>query len=273
MTSTSPVHASRTAQLRPTVSPQHGVYVVLLLSFGLGVAAAHTVNGATLLALIAAFCGFQAEHPLMRQLKQRQSWQPRFLVWSGIYGGGALAAAAALYWQQGAGFSPLLGIYGAAVAALGVDAIAVYRRGQRSIANELVTFAAVCLSAPLAYVASTGTLPLPLLGLWALCTLTFSSTIFTVKLRKPQRDEPAARPLWRVGIYHGLALLLLGSLYGLGLLSGLLALAFGPVLLKLALIGGRLAAYRNAPMGQVAALETSCSLLFAAIAAAALLTR
>lgn len=78
----------------PTVSPEHGAYVVLTVSFLTGAAAAQQWTWATTLALLCAFCGFQAEHPLMLQIKQRRSWKPRFLLWAGVYGGIAMAIAA-----------------------------------------------------------------------------------------------------------------------------------------------------------------------------------
>jgi len=59
------------AWYRPTLSPEHGVYVVLLVSFLTGAAAAQNWTLATTLALVCAFCGFQAEHPLVLQIKQR----------------------------------------------------------------------------------------------------------------------------------------------------------------------------------------------------------
>ena len=45
------------ALYRPTVSPEHGVYVMLLVSFLTGAAAAHHWTWATTLALLCAFCG------------------------------------------------------------------------------------------------------------------------------------------------------------------------------------------------------------------------
>lgn len=70
---------------RPTLSPEHGVYVVLLVSFLLGAAVAQNWTLATTLALVCAFCGFQAEHPMVLQIKQRRSLKPRFLIWGGVY--------------------------------------------------------------------------------------------------------------------------------------------------------------------------------------------
>jgi len=64
----------------PTFSPEHGVYVVLCVSFLTGAAAAQDWTWATTLALICAFCGFQAEHPWILQIKQRKSLKVRFVV-------------------------------------------------------------------------------------------------------------------------------------------------------------------------------------------------
>lgn len=66
------------AWYRPTISHEHGVYVMLLVAFLTGAAAAQNWTISTTLALICAFCGFQAEHPLVLQIKQRKSWKPRF---------------------------------------------------------------------------------------------------------------------------------------------------------------------------------------------------
>ena len=257
---------------RPTISPEHGVYMVLLISFVVGAAAAQHWTWATSLALLCALCGFQAEHPLMLQVKQRSSWKLRFLVWGGVYGGLAVLSAGWLYWQQGLGWSPLLGVYGAALVALGVDVIAVYHRGQKSIVNELITFAAVCLAAPLGYIATTGTLTPMVWGLWILCCLYFSGTIFTLKLRKPPKGEAASAPLRRAGVYHALATLLLASLYGLGLLPLIPALAFGVALGKFLGIYLGLDWFRTTRIGPVAMIETMTALLFGVIVTVALLS-
>jgi len=71
---------------RPTVSPEHGVYVMLFVSFLTGAAAAQHWTWTTTLAIVCAFAGFQAEHPLILQIKQRRSWKPRFLLWGSLYG-------------------------------------------------------------------------------------------------------------------------------------------------------------------------------------------
>lgn len=250
------------AWYRPTVSPEHGVYVVLLVSFLTGAAAAQEWTWATTLALICAFLGFQAEHPLVLQIKQRRSFKPRFVIWASLYGGIALGIALWLYLH-----SPvLLWIYGGAIAALVVDVVSVWHREHKSVANELITFAAVCLSAPLIYGATTGTISLTVIGLWALNTLYFGSTIFSVKLRKPKTSS-----LLPGMVYHAIAASIIATLYWFNLLPPIAALAGGIALLKFGFVVWRHDWYRTAKIQWVAMLETISAFSFLIIVALSVL--
>jgi hypothetical protein len=248
------------------VSPEHGVYVMLLVSFLTGAAAAHHWTWITSLALICAFCGFQAEHPLVLQIKQRRSFKPRFLVWGGLYSGVAIAIALYLYWLQDNLLSPLLWIYLGAIAAFLIDAISVFHREQKSVWNELITFFAVCLSAPFAYGVTTGTVSTSVLGLWLLNSLFFSSAIFTVKFRKDKSH--AVTPSL---IYHAIAALLVIGLWAIGWLLPFTAIAFNVALLKLGIILWQKDWYCTTKIQFVAMLETGTALLFLVIAALSLL--
>lgn len=264
---------NRQAWYRPLFSPEHGVYVVLFVSFLTGTAAAQQWNWSTTLALICAFCGFQAEHPLVLQLKQRPNLKPRFLIWGGFYGGIALAIALylALTGSPHTQFV-LFGIYLGAIAALITDGISVWMRSQKSIPNELITFAAVCLCAPFAYTVTTGEFSAVALGLWAMNTLFFSGTIFTVKLRKFPKDEKSlAEKTIRAWIYHAILPLLATGLYGFGLVSPLTVSAMGVVLFKFGLIVWQQDWYRTAPIKFIAMLETFSALLFGGIVAISVL--
>lgn len=247
---------------RPTVSPEHGVYVMLFVSFLIGTAAAQHWTWATTLVFICTFAAFQAEHPLTLQIKQRRSWKPRFLVWGSLYAGIALGIAIYLYLQ-----TPMVRwIYLGAIVAVCIDAISVFDRQQKSIWNELLTFAAVCLAAPFAAIATTGTATISLLGLWLLNTLFFSSAIFTVKLRKHKTQSRFPSM-----VYHGIATLtILGLWYG-GCLPTLAAIAFGVVLLKFGFILWQLEWYKTTAIKNVALLETLSAILFLLLTAIALL--
>jgi hypothetical protein len=227
--------------------------VVLFVSFLTGAAAAQHWSLATTLALLCAFAGFQAEHPLVLQIKQRRSWKPRFLVWGSLYASIALGMAAYLALQ-----SPvLLWLYLGAIATFLVDAIAVFYRQQKSIANELLTFAAVCLAAPLAYTATTGMITASIMAVWGLNTLFFSSAIFTVKLRKPK--TASLRP---GVVYHAIATLLILALWYGGWLASITALAFGIALLKFGAIVMFRTWYQTTSIRHVAILETFSGLAF-----------
>ena len=250
------------AWYRPTLSHEHGVYVVLLVSFLTGAALAQSWTLSTTLALVCAFFGFQAEHPIVLQLKQRRSLKPRFLVWGGLYSTVSLAIAFWLYLS-----SPvLLWLYLGAVAALIVDTVSVLNREQKSIFNEFITFAAVCLSAPVAYAATTGTISVTAMGLWVLNALYFSSTIFTVKLRKPKTSSPVPGL-----VYHAIAILLVAGLYYIGWLSPVTALAFGVALLKFGFAAWQQDWYRTAKIQFVAMLETGAALIFLVMVALSVL--
>lgn len=167
----------------------------------------------------------------------------------------------------------LLWIYAGAIAALIIDAFSVLKREQKSVINELITFAAVCLSTQFAYAATTNTISLNVMGLWALNTLFFSSSIFTVKLRKPKTSS-----LTPAVVYHAMpaagfayASIIIFALYWLNLLSSVTALAFGVALLKFAFIALNQEWYRSAKIQYVAMLETSTALAFLIIVALAIL--
>ncbi len=250
---------------RPTISPEHGVYVILVVSFLTGVAAAQQWTWGTTLALICSFCAFQAEHPLVWQIKQRKSWKPRLLVWASLYGGLAGAIALWLFWHNSDRF-PLLLIYGGAIAALIFDVVSVGHRQQKSRLNELVTFAAVCLSAPLAYTVTIGTISRVAIALWVLNTLFFSSAIFTVKLRKTKTASiiPSI-------IFHGIASAIILALGLSGWLTLFTASAFGVALAKFILILWQKNWYCTTKIQQVALLETVSSLTFLVIVACSVL--
>jgi hypothetical protein len=232
------------------------------VAFLTGAAAAQNWTWATTLALICAFCGFQAEHPLVLQIKQRRSLKPRFLAWGGLYGTVALAIALYLSWHN-----PLLWwIYLGAIAALALDAIAVFEREQKSIANEFITFAAVGLSAIFAYTATTGNISPLAVGLWALDTLYFSTTIFTVKLRKSKTNDIIPSLVER-----GIASAIVAGLYISGIIPAVAALAFTVALVKWGLIIWQREWYCQASIQYIAMLETGSAVLFLAIAVLSLL--
>lgn len=160
----------------------------------------------------------------------------------------------------------LLWIYAGAIVASIVDAISVWHRKQKSIFNEIVTFAGVCLSAPFAFIATTGTCSLAIVGLWLLNTLFFASTILIVKFRKSK--IPSVVPSL---LYHAIATSIVVALWYFGWLSAFTTAAFGVALVKLTIVLTRQDWYRTTPIQSIAALETGGSFLFLLIASLSLL--
>lgn len=241
------------AWYRPIHSPEHGVYVVLLVAFLTGAAAAQQWTWITTLALLCAFLGFQAEHPLALQIRQRKTLKPRFLFWGGLYAGAASAIALYLYLH-----TPAVGwLYAAVMVALAVDAIAVYSRKQRALFNEWITFAAVCLAAPLAYITTVGTLSPVVVGLWGINALFFGGSIFTVKLRKLKAMSGGPG-----NAYHSVALLVTIGLYQWQLvpLSGVIMMAVA--LFKFWVVLWQRSWYCQTPIKNVAMIETTLAFLF-----------
>ena len=261
-----PSHSPKSSQwYRPTFSQEHGVYVMLLVSFLTGATAAQQWTWATNLALICGFCGFQAEHPLVWQIKQRKTWKLRLILWASLYGGIAVTIALWLLWQSSDKL-PLLLIYSGAIVALIFDVVSVRQRQQKSRLNELITFAAVCLLAPLAYTVTSGTISKIAIALWVLNTLFFSSAIFTVKLRKTKTASiiPGI-------IFHSIGSAIVLILGLTGWLSPITASAFGVALVKFILIVWQKNWYCTAKIQQVALLETLSSLIFLTLVAVSVL--
>jgi hypothetical protein len=95
------------------------------------------------------------------------------------------------------------------------------------------------------------------MGLWVLNALYFSSTIFTVKLRKTKTSSPVPGV-----VYHAIATLIIALLYSLNWLPLIAALAFGLALLKFAIAAFNQEWYCTAKIQWVAMLETGTAFSF-----------
>ncbi len=204
---------------------------------------------------------FRLPHPLVWQIKQRKTWKPRLLLWASFYGLVAVVLALWLWWQS-VDRIPLLLIYAAVIIALIFDVVSVWHGQQKSRLNELVTFSAICLLAPLTYTVTVGTISQAVIALWVMNSLFFSSAIFTVKLRKTKTASiiPGV-------IFHGIGSGIVLALWGIGWLSPMSALAFAVAIVKFLVILWKKEWYCGAPIKQVALLETGSSLVFLAVVA------
>ena len=248
--------------MRPTFSPEHGVLLVLFGSFLTGAALAQQWTYTTTIALVCAFFALQVEHPYIVQIKLRKNLKPRYLVWGGIYSAIALSLAVWLWLQA----PTLLWLYLLAIAALAADGIAVIKGKHKSRVNEIISFAGICLSAPLAYGATTGSLSTEAIAIWILNTLFFSSAVYTIKLR---RKKTAA---FKPGvIYHCIATLIIATLYYFDHLSLVTALSFAIALLKFITVFGFKNWYRRAKFHSIAIFETRFALVYIALASISVL--
>ena len=241
---------------QPTVSPEHGVLIVLLGAALTGASLAQTWTAQTSWACLAACLAVQAEHPIVVQIKQRRQWRPRYVVWASIYGTSAAAIALYLCWQH----PILIWICAAGTVALALDTLAVFQHRHKSISNEMTMFAAICLTTLFVYSATTGTLSLQSVGLWLLNSLFFSGAVFSVKIRKSKTSSLT------YGIfYHTTTTAFVALLYGVGWLSLLTALTFAVALIKFAIVAWQRNWYRTCQFGHIARFETYFALAYIAL--------
>lgn len=248
--------------MRPTFSPEHGVLLVLFGSFLTGAALAQQWTHTTTTALICAFFALQAEHPYIAQIKLRKNLKLRYLIWGGIYGCISLSLAVFLWLKA----PILLWLYVLAIMGLIADGIAVIKGKHKSRVNEIIGFAAICLSAPLAYGATTGNLNPQAIAIWILNILFFSSAVYTIKLRRKKTSAftPGV-------IYHAIGTLVIATLYYFNYLSLVTALSFAVALIKLLIVFGLKNWYRRAKFHSIAIFETRFALVYIAIACISLL--
>jgi hypothetical protein len=242
---------------QPTFSPEQGVLLVLLGSLLTGASVAQAWTWQTSLAGLGAFLALQAENPMTVQIKQRRSLKPRYLLWSAVYGSGALAIALWLTYLH----PSLIWVCAGAAIAECINILAVFQRRQRVISVEIIMFGAICLSTLFAYGATAHHLSSEAVGMWLLNTLVFSSAVFTIKLRKVKTSS-----LCGGLVYHGIAVVVVALLYGLGWLSLLTALTFSVALLKLAVVICFRDWYCNCRFEYIARFETYFALSYTALA-------
>jgi len=162
----------------PVFSPEHGAYVVLVASLLIGVVAVGDWSGVTTLAAIAALAAHQAQFPFMQLLRRRRI-DARLATWGVVY---AAVAAVAAYRVVSA-VPPLARIVWVAAGVFGV-ALALSVLGRyKSLAQELVVFAGLCLTSPWAEAATRGYMVRETLGRWLLLVAAFWTAVLAVRVR------------------------------------------------------------------------------------------
>jgi len=103
--------------------------------------------------------------------------------------------------------------------------LSVFSKRTKSVINELITFLLLFALRLLAYAATTNTISLSVIGLWA--SIPFSSVVPFSQLNCGNKTSSLIPAV----VYHAILPLIIFALYWLGLLS-LVALAFGVALLE-----------------------------------------
>jgi len=108
------------------------------------------------------------------------------------------------------------------------------RREDRTVIGETIAILGLTLAAPSAYYVASGSWNTTALGLWVICVLYFTSSVFYVKLRvhslSRRREELRRQSWWRCAAYHLFLTTALLLLAATGSLDLFVLFAFIPVL-------------------------------------------
>lgn len=253
---------------------EHGAWGILLVPFLTAAAIAGGFNFGVALALMAALLAFLARTPLEFLLvpAQRRLLPEVSVAGAGLsaalFGGGALAAAAAL--ALGWGLTRwLLGLGSVTLALFVLHLLRARRGAAQGWAASFLATGALTLSAPLAWLAARGGLDLTGVSVWLLNLAFFASGLVYVRMRIRALGArtPAGEAARLVWAFH------LGVL-GLAVTLALLRWASPLVVLPFGLAAAR-AAWGTRQFGQRFALrqlgwtEVAHSVVFAALLVAA----
>ncbi len=213
---------------------EHGAWAMFVIPLLIGMGAGHAINGTTVLFAMTALGFFLLRHPLMLALKSRAPNIRRdAMYWSGIYS--ALTCISGVILLLTSQLWTLIPIGGFGLATLAVYLLLAVRRAEMSTAGEWIGIAGLALSAPGAYLASSGRLDATALALYTLNLLYFGGTISYVKFKV--REQPlitasasdVGAKLWAGHVtlaYHLLVLIIGALLASIGLVPTLAAVSF-----------------------------------------------
>jgi hypothetical protein len=262
----------------PPMPHEHGAWLMLyqpmLLAFAVSRPAGWAQVGLLFLAVTGAYL---ARHPA--DLLLRGKGDGGSLIWMGVYGFVAFAAAAPLLlvWHATA----LLIVASLAGVLFGVHVVLLRwpsaRRLDRSVFGELVGTSGLALSAPAAVAVANGTLNSTAWLLWAACALFFGSGVFHVKMllagakHKGAMDTAARRRIGRANVlYHAVVAVVALVLLRVG--GVLPALAYLPIIVR-ALSGAARLSRHLPPLKRVGLMESAYAMWFCVVLGAAMLSR
>jgi hypothetical protein len=242
--------------ITPVYSPEHGAYVVVLASFLVGAIAAGGWTAQTTFALIAALAAHQAQFPVMQMLRKHRI-VARLALWGSLYA--VLAAISAwkvlvvtpevmrLVWVAGSVF----------VIAVLLSVLGFYK----TLSQELIVFAGLCLAAPWAEVATRGYMVRETLGVWVVLVVAFQGAVFAVHLRS--RGRTARRG---AGAYLVIGALVCWAITSVGIADIIYLWIVVPSLIRLLSIMVRPDEWEHLRIRVVGYIETGVALATVALA-------
>lgn len=170
------------------VPRQHGAWAVLLFGLALGTAASSPPGLASAYLLGTVIAGFIARHAASLYLRSLRSGppRPRLILSAVIAAGHAVGFGGVLIFRYG--LEALLPLAVAAGAAAAISLVVDYRGEQFSVGGELVGILSLTLVAPAAEYVSSGVVTQRTWGIWILCALFFSGSVFHVRYLARCRD-------------------------------------------------------------------------------------
>ncbi len=215
--------------LSPILSPEHGAHVVLGASFAIGVIAAGRWNAATTVALVAVAGAHLAQYPAMFMLRKR-AFTARHALWAAIYVGVAIGAGS---WVVTAA-PALMRLVTIVAAVFGLSAWLGAAKHYKSLAQELIVFAALPLAAAWAETATRGYMLRETVGVWVVLAMAFWGAVFAVRIRSRGSGARTAALVYTVALLAATALVVTGTIGGP--IAPAHAWLLGPSVLRLAVV-------------------------------------
>lgn len=254
------------------IPKEHGAWGMLITTFIIGASCASAFNPAVLLFGGASLSYFMLRAPLLALKDAR--WQKSFKT----------DMRRAFLW---------LIIYAAMMAVFGIPLFLIYKKWRllvffalslpmlfihiiyssedfRSIKNELLSFAALCMTAPLAYYAATDELNTRAFSLWILCYLYYAGSVFYVKMnveaRMKKNDVSTLKgkfSISRDALFYHIAALAIAFALSFSIAPRLSYFAFIPSLWKV--FARALNLNETVPIKKLGWMEVVYAILFAAL--------
>jgi len=225
-----------TRRSRLKLPREHGAWAMLYVPLAVGALVAWSATIRLILLTLSVTFVFIARESLLiwwrgrsrsRQNDGALRFAVSYLAIAGVFGA-PLLLIFHLYW-----FAPM-GL--AAVVLLAINAQQAVRGEDRTIGSQMIAIGGLTLTAPAAYYAARGAFDVTALGLWAVCTGYFASSVFYLKLRvssiSSRIRETRNQLWWRCALYHGgmlVSLLILAMTRRVNLFA---LAAFAPVLIR-----------------------------------------